>query len=362
MQHLFILGPGPKIICYGDFDLNQSAIIAATIIGSLMLLGLLVYIYLERGLLPRQSTRDFWSLSTMPWYKKLEGYIYGSRAEWYLKPATWKWVHRLTSLWGEETGNTYHSKVLVLDDARKLVRLNRPVEFRRMDHVLPYPIARDLILSGPGQKIAVFECPCRANSPNPCLPVDVCLAVGEPFASFIVEHNPGKARFISCEEAVDIVEAEEKRGHIHTAWFKDAMHDRFYALCNCCGCCCLGMQSFKRGVPRLTHSGYMPVLTESEMECNGCGLCVKKCLFKAIGIEGDDNCASLQTDIDQCECHLLAPGKNIKVRIDPDLCMGCGGCVSLCPRNALELQRDPARLMPMNLEWLVSGEPASEAD
>jgi len=49
--------------------------------------------------------------------------------------------------------------------------------------------------------------------------MDVCLFVGDPVASFIAEHNT-KYRKISQEEAVGILNAEHKRGHVHCAYFK----------------------------------------------------------------------------------------------------------------------------------------------
>jgi hypothetical protein len=38
-------------------------------------------------------------------------------------------------------------------------------------------------------------------------------------------------------EALDLLRAEHERGHLHSAWFKDVMLNRFYAICNCCKCC-----------------------------------------------------------------------------------------------------------------------------
>ncbi|MDD2620530.1 MAG: hypothetical protein PHC92_07680, partial [Syntrophomonadaceae bacterium] len=59
------------------------AVLLALIIG--------LWIVVERSILPRKSTIAFWNLSDLPVMKKLEGYIYGARSSWYLKPATWPW-------------------------------------------------------------------------------------------------------------------------------------------------------------------------------------------------------------------------------------------------------------------------------
>ena len=133
--------------------------------------------------------------------------------------------------------DTYHGKVVTLEAARQLVRVDRDVELRDLEHVVPYTLARDIVLRDPNHIVAL-ECPCRAASPNPCLPLDVCLVIGEPFASFVLEHHAGRAHPITPDEASDILSAEHARGHVQHAFFKDAMLGRFYAICNCCSCCC----------------------------------------------------------------------------------------------------------------------------
>lgn len=284
---------------------------------------LTVYLWLEHSLLPHPSTRQFFRLSKMPWLKKLEGYFYASRPDVYLKPATWPWLLKLI---GErENGNPYHGKVLIKEDAARIITLDKPIS-RDLEHILPYPVARQLILDHPQPSIGVMECPCRAQTNNPC-PRDVCLVVGEPFVSFIIEHNPGKARRLTVDEALQILEEEEKRGHIHTAWFKDVMHDRFYTICNCCSCCCLGMQSHRRGVPRIAHSGYRPHVNQED--CVGCSTCVGVCPFKAW--EMNDNLPYL----------------------DETKCMGCGVCISHCQMQALELHAAPEHGLPLNLVQLL---------
>ena len=226
-----------------------------------------------------------------------------------------------------ESAAAYHGKMLTQSDAVKLIRLNKPVNLVDLDHVIPYPVAKSIILQDPLPSLAVVDCPCRAQKDNPCLPRDVCLVVGEPFTSFIIDHQPDKARRITVGEALDIIEAEEKRGHVHTAWFKDVMHNRFYTICNCCTCCCLGMKSYFRGVPRLAHSGYSPSV-DNEV-CSSCGICVSTCPFRAITMDDEFPL------------------------IDFSLCMGCGLCVSHCPTEAIALILAPHKGIPLNIERLA---------
>src|SRR5512133_1161469 len=155
---------------------------------------------------------------------------------------------------------TYHSKVVRLEDAARIITINEDIELRHLDQVLPYRYAKDLILKNPGN-IAVYDCPCRAQKKDPCRPTEVCLVIGEPFADLIRLFQPFRSRRISREDALRILEEEDARGHIHTAWFKSTMLNRFYAICNCCKCCCLGMKFMaEHKIKMLLPSGYRAVI------------------------------------------------------------------------------------------------------
>ncbi|KPJ97382.1 MAG: 4Fe-4S ferredoxin [Desulfobacterales bacterium SG8_35] len=216
----------------------------------------------------------------------------------------------------------YHGKVMPFDKASKLVTINQPLNLPDLEQVIPYKRAKDIILENPDH-IAVLKCPCRAAQEKPCQPEDVCLIIGEPFAGFIVEHHPDKARRITQQEAVGIMEAEEKRGHVHHAFFKDAMLDRFYAICNCCSCCCGAINAHKNGTPMLASSGYV---SEVDHElCIGCGMCSAFCQFGAIDmLEG-------------------------QARVDFEKCMGCGVCATKCEQNAIQLKLEPAKGEPLDI-------------
>lgn len=222
----------------------------------------------------------------------------------------------------------YHGKVVPLEAATQLVTVREDVDLGDLEQIIPYATARDLVLQHPDH-IAVLECPCRAARATPCLPLDVCLIVGEPFASFVVEHHPRRARWITPDEAIEILRAEDERGHVHHAFFKDAMLGRFYAICNCCACCCGAMQAHQHGTPMLASSGY--VSTVDTDRCIGCGTCVDFCQFHAISTD------------------------NGHARVDLAVCMGCGVCVAGCPQQALSLVRDPAKGAPLEIRELIAG-------
>ena len=174
----------------------------------------------------------------------------------------------------EHIEETYHSKVVRLDDATKFITINKNIELKNLDQVLPYKHAKDIVLKNP-QNIVAYECACRALSKTPCQPTDVCLIIGEPFVDLIRMLQPLRSRRITAEEALYILKEEDKRGHVHTAWFKTAMLDRFYAICNCCKCCCMGIENMKKyKMKSILPSGYIAVTKE---DCIGCGECSKNC-------------------------------------------------------------------------------------
>lgn len=222
--------------------------------------------------------------------------------------------------------DTYHGKVVTLESARQLVMVQEDIALGDLEKIIPYQKAREIILKNPDH-IAVIDCPCRAARENPCLPMDVCLVIGEPFASFVIEHQPKRSRWITSAEAQQILIEEDRRGHVHHAFFKDAMLGRFYAICNCCSCCCAALQAQRNGTPMLASSGYTARLDKSV--CIQCGACIEVCSFGAITNQEE-------------------------MVIDAAKCMGCGVCVNHCPTNAIQLELTPTRGKPLEIQALIN--------
>lgn len=289
----------------------------------------------------RRGTRDFWRegrrTAGYSFLDFLHGYVYGRWPNLYIGLATGErrpprllapWIRRLgrRASGGNAWADAYHGKVMPTPVAERLVTLREPVTLRGLEQIIPYPLARDIVLRAPDHIVAL-ECPCRSVRPDPCAPLDVCLIVGEPFARFVADHHPNTSRWVSQDEAVEILRAERDRGHVHHAFFKDAMLGRFYAICNCCSCCCGAMHAHRTGTPMLASSGYVAV--RGETPCAGCGHCASICPFEAISMEGD------------------------RPRIDLEKCMGCGVCVTACRDEALHLHRAPDRGIPLDMEVLL---------
>ena len=294
----------------------------------------------------KTSTNDFIEEARKtPGYTLLDfihGYIYGRWPYFYIRvgkgkhPAT-KYLAPLGGLVdrlitkkkddepAEETigfADTYHGKAVPLEDAKKLVLIDEEIKIPDLEQVIPYKRARSIVMKNP-DRIVALDCPCRAAMENPCTPIDVCLVIGDPFASFIHEHQPERSRFITREEAIDILKAEDARGHVHHAFFKDAMLERFYAICNCCECCCGAMNAHRTGTPMLVSSGYISQV--DEVLCIGCEDCVDYCQFGSLEM-GD-----------------------LIMEVNYEKCMGCGVCIDKCEQGALALVRDEAKGIPLEI-------------
>jgi len=214
----------------------------------------------------------------------------------------------------------YHAKVVPTATAEELVTLDAPIHIVGTEQIIPFPTARDIILNEPDHIVAL-DCACRVAREEPCLPLDVCLIVGEPFAQMMATHHPTRTRWITQTEAVEILRAERDCGHIHHVFFNDAMLNRFYVICNCCNCCCGAMEAWQYGIEMLASSGYVAGVDSTK--CVGCGTCASACGFAAIKIEGE------------------------VAHIDRERCMGCGVCANTCPQGAITLTLDPTKGAPL---------------
>ncbi|TFH42937.1 MAG: 4Fe-4S dicluster domain-containing protein [Chrysiogenales bacterium] len=226
---------------------------------------------------------------------------------------------------------------MLINDARKIVALEQDVAVpgNLAKSVIPYEMAHRIIFRNPDSIVAV-ECACRNARKHDCEPARKCLIVGEPFASFMLEHNRGADPIrLSKEEAIDLMETCKEKGYVTNAYCKDGAGNGMYAICNCCPDCCVSISahklfgSLKLKESSLAHSGYRAVIDRKK--CSSHGLCVDICPFGALS-------------------------KNIgtsKPMIDPVLCMGCGNCASACPEHAIVMKTFPEKGVPLDIHALV---------
>ncbi len=281
----------------------------------------------RRAMRPRSGKRGGAPLARKPnSFDLLNAYIYGRWTNQYINVLI-NWIMpRLDVRGRQHHADTYHGKVLTRELAAEIVTLDHDVNVRAAEHIVPYPIARDIVLQSP-LVITLYECACRHARPNGgCKPTDVCMVLGEG-GGFQLDHNPHSARRITQIEALDILRAEHERGHVHSAWFKDIMGDRMYAICNCCKCCCGGIEAMVKYRTRsMVSSGFVAAIDASN--CSACGVCVDACPFDALTL--NDSTAV----------------------VNPAKCMGCGVCQSQCVSEAIALLRDETKPAPLDVRVL----------
>lgn len=224
-------------------------------------------------------------------------------------------VNRVGANAGNVKTNSYHAKVVRLEEAEQILTLTEDLNLGELPKtVMPYDIAVDAIIKNP-DSLAVIDCVCRSlRGEKGCQPLDVCLVIGEPWVSWSLARDTRlNARRIDQQEALKILRETHERGNVHAVFFKDVAAGRIYSICNCCPCCCTALQAQNYlGSPMMAGSGYKARIDLDK--CAGCGLCAKKCNFKAID---------------------MVDGKPVLIE---EKCMGCEGCLQFCKKDAITLE------------------------
>lgn len=319
---------------------SRGRVMFALLVAAILLLVLLAAIWLigERGHWILPSTRRGFRQQGVPSlfrFRTWHFYFYGRWPRLYIGTlihVVFGLIHRLGERARYWLADHYHGKILTPAHARAIIELDRDLPLQDLERVIPYRLARQVLLQTP-LEIAVYECPCRLARAEHCEPTQVCMMVGQPFVDLVLQHHPRTSRRLSQSEAVELLAAEHQRGHLHIAWFKDACLERFFAICNCCKCCCGGIDAMvHHGIPMIASSGFI-ALNEHE-RCVACGTCADTCVFGAISVDGQS-------------------------QVDPQSCMGCGLCVDRCPQQALSLFRDEQKSPPLDVRTLATGTSSS---
>ncbi len=92
------------------------------------------------------------------------------------------------------------------------------------------------------QGLSLGPCTCRAVFGNCDNPVNVEIMVGLNRNVFVTG-RPQDYREITKQEARDILKQCHRRGLIHTIV---KCRQDFYAICNCCSCCCVPLRLSKQ--------------------------------------------------------------------------------------------------------------------
>ncbi len=198
------------------------------------------------------------------------------------------------------------------------------------NQVLPIKIFKHFI--DKACNIVVRDCPCRVH--YECQDHEKllgCMMMGEATLKMAMPQED-KGRVVTKEEALEHVRLAIDDGLIPILGnsmmeaegydVKDTGH--FMSVCFCCSCCCINGRV-------LTHASVSVTTLYQRMEgltvkvdqdiCTGCGDCLEACVFK--GMEMIDE----------------------KARVNQKRCLGCGRCENACPNDAISIEiSDPSRV------------------
>ncbi len=139
--------------------------------------------------------------------------FYMFMAKWTRIPLIGRLVRRVANAYGRNMHGAY---LLTSDEAEKIV--------------------------DSAEGVALGPCDCRATFKNCQHPVEAEILIG-PTQHIFREHMPHNSHEITKEEAKEILRDCHQRGLIHTI-IKCQQH--FYAICNCCSCCCVPLRLNKQ--------------------------------------------------------------------------------------------------------------------
>ncbi len=191
--------------------------------------------------------------------------------------------------------------------------------------ILAHESAEQMIRSA--SHIGLSRCYCRHKMElvdRACdAPQNICLTLNISAASLV---RYGHASAIDTARALDVLQQARDNNLVQ---FGENVRRQVNFICNCCKCCCEGLQAAQR------FAMHSPVLTtnfaamvEADACCN-CGQCAAVCPVNAIDSSG--------------------PGKRGHAQIAADLCLGCGVCVKACPDDAIRLTARAQRVVtPVN--------------
>jgi len=181
--------------------------------------------------------------------------------------------------------------------------------------VLAFEDVREII--NEARNLAVTRCTCRVVDGKCGKPVEICIQVNRA-ADYSIQRGTGRA--ITKEEAMSLLHLAEKEGLVHIV---DNRQHVDHIICNCCGDCCI---NWRLPNPRKFVDPSRFQAWVNPDECLGCGVCLERCYFKAVVVEGDES----------------------KARIIPEKCMGCGVCTVTCPSEAIIMKEvRPPEMIPV---------------
>jgi ferredoxin len=169
---------------------------------------------------------------------------------------------------------------------------------------------------------ALVDCSCREAVRKCDCPIDICLGIGEGIMGGPMEGTPVvepkymvgplRARILSIDEAVHVLQRAEKAGLVHTTM---NIKENSWFICNCCPHACFLLRgACELDIPHSVAPSSFWSVVDRDL-CDGCGACEPVCPMLAITLSD----------------HLA--------EVDYERCLGCGVCVRSCPVEAIRLEK-----------------------
>ena len=143
---------------------------------------------------------------------------------------------------------------------------------------------------------SVSPCSCRASRTSindGCghLADEMCIQMGKGAEHYI---RTGRARAITREEALEIIQRAEANGLMHDIPNIEEAGDSA-AICNCCACACFGLRvGLMFGARDAIRSNYVAEVDEAK--CVACAQCVEVCPANALKL-GQKLCTTADTSL-----------------------------------------------------------------
>lgn len=136
----------------------------------------------------------------------------------------------------------FHAKLTRVPLVGKVVKKVANAYGKKMSgaYLLTLHEANEIVDNSDG--LALGPCTCRAVFKNCDNPIDTEIMVGLS-RNIFMEERPHDYREITKQEAKDILKRCHQSGLIHTIV---KCRKDFYAICNCCSCCCVPLRLSKK--------------------------------------------------------------------------------------------------------------------
>lgn len=196
------------------------------------------------------------------------------------------------------------------------------------DHIRILDYERAAALIDAADSFSIGLCSCRHEKlhlgQKKCdVELETCTSLGYA-ADFLVRN--GLARRATRSEMHEKLEMSRQKGLVLNA---DNVQRRISYICHCCKCCCNALAGISKfGLANaIVTSGFIAGIDPEQ--CNGCGICVKKCPIDAIRLRSS---------------HADGSKKKMPV-VDQEICLGCGVCGLQCESGAMQLSAREQRVL-----------------